>query len=194
MKRLAILPIVFATFCFSGLYLRAVQDEVTTLEGVVLRQDTNDPIPDVRVIVVRQSPAGTPSAAVPAAKQGAPVAGPLTAVTDEGGRFVIRNVPLGAVTIRAQAVGYFGIAADGVNPELAALTATLARDTPEMRLYLIPGGSIRGRVFDPLGRPFADTQVQLFRTAYEDGQTVLRPASAKVTDDRGEYRLFRVPP
>src|SRR5262245_7104852 len=58
MKKLAILLAVLWTFGPPGPGLRASQDALTTIEGAVLRRDTNDPIPDVRVTAVRANPAG----------------------------------------------------------------------------------------------------------------------------------------
>ena len=143
-------------------------------QGTITREGTNDPIPNVQVLLVG-------SGAQP----------PLTAVTDGSGKFTIRNVPAGIVTLRAQRDGYFGAILNGSYPPVATLqVGVVANETAGVRISMLPGGTISGRVFDALGRPFADAPVLVLRRAYQNGVSTLQTVDTKTTDDRGEYRLF----
>jgi len=59
---------------------------------------------------------------------------------------------------------------------------------------MIPGAIIGGRVFDENGKLMSNANVQAFTVAYAFGRATLAPQVSKVTDDRGEFRLFWVPP
>jgi hypothetical protein len=59
---------------------------------------------------------------------------------------------------------------------------------------MIPGAIIGGRIFDANGQLMSNASVQVLTVAYAFGHAVLAPLVSKVTDDRGEYRLFWVPP
>jgi hypothetical protein len=59
------------------------------------------------------------------------------------------------------------------------------------------GAIIGGRVYDTAGLALSNATVQIFSVAYQTGFALLQPAiagPAKTTDDRGEYRLFWIPP
>lgn len=59
---------------------------------------------------------------------------------------------------------------------------------------MIQGSIITGRILDAFGQSMPDVSVEAFAVAYHSGILVLQPVTAKMTDDRGEYRLFWVPP
>jgi hypothetical protein len=155
---------------------------VGTIQGTVLRQGTNDPVADVQI-----------SIAFATAGRGA--ASSLTALSDNAGRFVINNVPVGNAVVRAQLQGYFGAPVDGASPTLATAAATVtAGQTTEIRVLMIPGGTISGKVIDASGKPLIETRVQALRLAYQNGALAPQTAGERTTDDRGEYRIFRLAP
>jgi hypothetical protein len=55
-------------------------------------------------------------------------------------------------------------------------------------------GAISGRVYDSAGEPLVNVPVQALKYAYADGQRTLTVVKTDETDDRGEYRLFWLPP
>ena len=59
---------------------------------------------------------------------------------------------------------------------------------------MIPGAILGGRIFDEKGQLMSNAIVQAFTVAYAFGRATLAPLVSKVTDDRGEFRLFWVPP
>src|SRR5262245_22972725 len=56
-----------------------------------------------------------------------------------------------------------------------------------------PGATISGRVLNE-GVPQVGAVVQAFSISYQNGYQVLQPVVTKTTDDRGDYRLFFLPP
>jgi hypothetical protein len=60
---------------------------------------------------------------------------------------------------------------------------------------LVQAGVITGRVRDPAGDPVVGVEVVLFKLAFAGGRQTLSYFGDSVkTDDRGEYRLYWVPP
>jgi hypothetical protein len=64
----------------------------------------------------------------------------------------------------------------------------------DVRLALTPTGAISGHVYDRDGEPAGRAIVQALRPIYRDGKRVLTIVQSVLTNDRGEYRLFWLPP
>ena len=116
--------------------------------------------------------------------------------SDEGGRFEFRNLVTGRFRVEAERIGYFpsgepeGMApsrsfdlADGVQPG-------------NLEIRLMPWGAIEGRIVDERGDPLDHVAIRLMQVRYEAGRRALLDAHirAPITNDRGEYRLYGVPP
>jgi hypothetical protein len=115
--------------------------------------------------------------------------------TDRDGRFTFKDVRPGKYTVRAQRDGYFGKAVNGVYPATASMdVAVEGREAAEASLAMVRGAIIGGRVYDISGQALTNVNVQVFTVTYQNGFSVLQPIVAKVSDDRGEYRLFWIPP
>jgi hypothetical protein len=120
---------------------------------------------------------------------------PPTTTTDRDGRFLFKDVSPGAYTVRVQKEGFFGKSEAGTNPPTAATDVEVdAGKTAEANLAMIPGAIIGGRIFDEKGQLMPNAVVQAFTVAYAFGRATLAPLVSKVTDDRGEFRLFWAPP
>jgi hypothetical protein len=118
-----------------------------------------------------------------------------TAVSDTDGRFVFRDVNPGRYTIRASRDGYFGKPVAGVYPPTEAVNITVAAGgLSQVPLSMVQGGILGGRVFDEAGVAAANAGIQAFFVVYQNGFSLLQPAVTKTTDDRGEFRLFWLPP
>src|SRR5206468_5450232 len=61
-------------------------------------------------------------------------------------------------------------------------------------LRVVRGGVITGRVLDEDGEPLARAVVTVQRYQYVRGERQLSPAGGDQTDDRGQYRVFGLPP
>lgn len=123
-------------------------------------------------------------------------------VTDDAGRFVIDGLLAGRFTLTVEKPGYlkthYGSKRPGRPPGVPiALVAgqrwlDLAIDVPR-------GGVIDGAVRDENGSPIAAAQVTALQVAFVAGERKLIAAGGSgpgfsVTDDRGHYRLFGLPP
>jgi hypothetical protein len=212
-----ILAAITATTLGLMRYSLAGQDaSFGTIHGIVTREGTTEPVPDVQITVVaRGSLAATGFTAqqvLQAVNRGAAVnpelvqlaqdatrggpraaianAAPIAAVSDSAGVFIVRNVPAGEHYVRAQLQNYFGAVVNGTRPPGASEIAIVTgQQTTEVRLSLIRGGTISGRVLDPTGKPLQNSPVQALQSAYDNGVPSLQIANVKPTDDRGEFRL-----
>jgi len=146
-----------------------------TVEGTVKNLKTGEPIPDVRVTV-------TPD---PAA------AGTRSATTDGDGRFTITAVSPGRHTLSATRTLFFRPRRDA-GP--VALTVAAGERIRGLEMLLSPTGVIAGRVVDDRREPLRSIRVEALRREYRDGVRVWAAAAQNTTDDRGEYRLFNLPP
>jgi hypothetical protein len=120
---------------------------------------------------------------------------PPTTTTDDDGRFLFKDVSPGTYIVRVQKEGFFGKSEGGVHPPTVAIDVAVdAGKTADADLAMIPGAIIGGRIFDEKGQLMSNAIVQAFTVAYAFGRATLAPVVSKPTDDRGEFRLFWVPP
>jgi hypothetical protein len=120
---------------------------------------------------------------------------PPATTTDRDGRFSFMDVSPGVYTVRVQKEGFFGKPEGGVNPPTAAADVVVdAGKAGEAELAMIPGAIVGGRIFDEKGQLLSNANVQAFTVRYAFGRATLAPQVSKVTDDRGEFRLFWLPP
>ena len=118
-----------------------------------------------------------------------------TATSDRDGRFTFANVTPGPYTVRVQKDGYFGRPEGGNYPATAAIhVSVVAKETKDASLSMVPGALIGGRVFGADGQLLSNAIVNALRVSYPLGHAVLEGQVSKITDDRGEFRLFWVPP
>jgi hypothetical protein len=185
-----------------------------TVQGTIVREGTTDPIPDVQITIVgrggmssaegqnilnavaRGSAVGLPPEMLQAAQEAARGGqAPLTATSDGSGNFTIRNVPAGTVNLRAQLEGYFGPSLNGNYPSIVSTPVTVTpNQNSNVKISMLPGGTVSGRVLDTNGRPLSEAPVQILRSAYENGKPSFQTFNFKTTDDRGEYRMYRLAP
>lgn len=124
----------------------------------------------------------------------------LTGTTDASGHFVFENLTPGTYLVRAQREGFFGPPplgnAIGASPTVrTTLTIDPSQDKPaEAHLTLLQGSTVSGRVRSPEGQPLSAVQVHAYQITYPNGRVALNSVNSKTTDDRGQYRLFFVPP
>ena len=120
---------------------------------------------------------------------------PPTTTTDRDGVFTFKDIAAGSYAVRVQKEGFFGKPEGGVyQPTAAVDVRVLPKEAANANLSMVPGAIVGGRIYDANGQVMSNANVQIFTVAYAFGHAVLAPLVAKVTDDRGEYRLFWVPP
>jgi len=116
-------------------------------------------------------------------------------MTDSNGRFSFPGVRPGRYTVRSTRDGYFGKPVAGVYPQTASAGIVVAAgETREVSLAMVQGAIIAGRVFEETGAVVSNMTVQAYSVGYQNGFSLLQTAVTKTTDDRGEYRLFWLPP
>ncbi|PYR61844.1 MAG: hypothetical protein DMF85_01230 [Acidobacteria bacterium] len=149
------------------------------IAGRVLSVDNGRPIKRARVSVT------APAARVARAT-----------VTDEQGRFQIGELVAGTYTISASKAGFV----DGIygqrRPAQPGTPVQLSdgQQLGSVDVRLLRGGVITGRVLDEDGEPLARAMVTVMRYQYVRGERQLTPAGVDQSDDRGQYRVFGLPP
>jgi carboxypeptidase family protein len=147
------------------------------ISGKVVAADTGRPVKRARVIVAG---GGRPRAAT----------------TDEQGRFHVTALPPGTYSITATKTGFV----DGAFGQRRALrTGTPveladAQQRADVDVKLSRGGVITGRVLDEDGEPLARAMVTVLRQQYVRGEKQLTPSGSDQSDDRGQFRIFGLPP
>ena len=131
------------------------------------------------------------------AKTGAPVAGvtiqglndlrnqPVVA-TDEEGRFVLENIPLGRVQLLFDKNRYL--------EETIPFTVASGQTARVGVVKLTPGGIISGKLRKTDGTPAVNIGVELFSYKVLNGTPRLVLVGSSSTNDLGEYRLTRLLP
>jgi hypothetical protein len=170
-----------------------------------------------------EPPGGRGAASTPAQKENAPAVGTLTGIVtgDDGrplsnaqvyltparkapvfivgkaattgadGRFRYNNLPRRAFNLLVMSPGY-------AMPEMDSLFETRPSYRPgdSVSITLAKGGVITGTVSDVTGAPMVEVMVTALRVRDANGrpaqQTVAQ--NAAVTDDRGIYRIYSLPP
>lgn len=124
-----------------------------------------------------------------------------TTTTDDGGAFVFQGVPAGRFEVQAFKTGYLRGSYGATRPERAG-TPIVVRDgetVANLAVTIARGGVITGVVRDLRGRPVPGISVRLLRfgfNALSGERTLGAPSSGSsaITDDRGEYRAYGLPP
>lgn len=122
---------------------------------------------------------------------------PTSVQTDVDGRFSFGLPPPGSYVVRASREGYWGQALDdGRFADDSTVTVLVGpQPSSEILLGLMEGVTITGRVFDERGQPLPAALVQASTPADSPRGPMLRATGMqRPTDDRGEYRLFGLPP
>ena len=123
-----------------------------------------------------------------------------TGRTDASGHFIFENLTPGTYLVRAQRDGFFGPPplgnTIGVSPTVkTTVTIDASQGKPaEAHLTLLQGSTVSGRVRSPEGQPLSAVQVYAYQITYQNGRVALNSVNSNTTDDRGEYRIFFVPP
>lgn len=128
---------------------------------------------------------------------GAPLARIVRAVTDEQGRFVIRDLPAGSgYSITAVRLGYVDGAYGQQTMFGAAGQITLKESEwfPRANIVMWRPGAISGTLRDEANEPVVGAYVRVLARHMFGGQPQLLAGPVARTDDRGEYRIAGLGP
>ena len=134
---------------------------------------------------------------------GAEGIGSRSAVTDDRGRFALPDLPAGRYSLYVSKPGwieqFYGAKTGTRNGSGVSIALVAGQRVTDISIRLVRGAVLAGRVVDQDGRPMSGLRplVMEFRTI--GGQRRLQQVYAGAigitqTDDRGEFRLFGLPP
>jgi hypothetical protein len=132
MKKLGLFIIAFVI-----IWPIKAQAQTGNIQGRVVRESTSSPIPEALVYMSANGKT-------------------VTVVTDNGGNFIIRDVPPGKHVVYASRDGFFGPSRGAVESNVHTSVTVTAANTSEVSFTLIPGGTLAGRVLVPSGEAAAD--------------------------------------
>jgi 5-hydroxyisourate hydrolase-like protein (transthyretin family) len=152
------------------------------IRGRVVRADTGEPLRRVQIRIDEWS----------AKDQG----GPASTMTDAQGRYELTQLPAGTYLLKATRGGYVEMGYGQRRPFERGRPIEMAEGAvlEHIDFAMALGGVVTGRVVDEMGEPVAQAYVSLARRRYVDGERQLIAQSGTATDDRGEFRIFGVPP
>jgi Carboxypeptidase regulatory-like domain len=153
-----------------------------SIRGRVVRADTGEPLRRVQVHIDEWS-----------AKD---QSGPTSTMTDAQGRYELTQLPAGTYHLKATRGGYVEVGYGQRRPFERGRPVEVADGAVLENIdFAMPvGGVVTGRVVDEIGEAVAQASVSLARRRYVEGERQLVGHSGSSTDDRGEFRIYGVPP
>jgi beta-lactamase regulating signal transducer with metallopeptidase domain len=181
-----------------------------SIEGMVVRLGSNEPVSEVDVELRRVEGTATaplgplvipPGNFSPGIQVRPTYPNPADIAhvrTKADGKFVFANLKPGTYRLQAARSGgayypaeYGQRSPKGKGYDFQFVEGQAMRD---VRLAMAPTGSITGRILDADGKPAARVRVMALEATYPAGERRLGIIQAVQSDDKGEYRLFWLPP
>jgi len=189
-----------------------------SIEGLVSRLGTSEPIADVSIVLTSldqqslQANFDSIETSFGAAAASSFLKGYMSGLStkkgpdnssvsrntssDSTGHFVLKDIPAGRYVLVAYGEGYFGTGT--TLPAIASrvtwnVTVTAQQPTAII-VRMVKGIVISGRILDSSRQPAPNTSVQVLRASILNGKPTLALSSSGTTDDRGEYRIYGLPP
>src|SRR3982751_2649087 len=152
------------------------------LSGRLLTADTGRPVKRARIAVTGNAAGGG--------------RGGASTTTDEQGRYSLGGLAAGSYNVAASKGGFVDAIYGQRRPMQPGTPVQLGdgQAIANVDLRLTRGGVITGRVVDEDGEALARGLVTVQRYQYVRGERQLTPAGGDQTDDRGQYRVFGLPP
>jgi uncharacterized surface anchored protein len=124
------------------------------------------------------------------------VASRQSVTTESDGKFRFENLKPGNYQMTASSPGYAPSEYGQRGPNGHGINFTLkaGQKMQNVGLTMTPEGSITGRVVDSNGDPLSRALVQAQKLVYQENGRSLLTVEAIPTDDRGDYRLYWLPP
>src|ERR1017187_5025758 len=146
-----------------------VAPKTGTVEGVAIDEKSGEGIAKALIILRRDQEGG------------------MGEITDAKGKFTLRDVDPGVYTLSVERDGY--VVAGGPSQ---TVSVQAGQTTSDVKLKLQRTGAVSGRILDADGDPIFGVSVVVSPARATKNA---RPGSCyATTNDRGEYRVFHIPP
>ncbi len=160
-------------------------EDKCSVEGTILNGATGGPLGKASVLLRGSEP----STFAPAS---------YSARTNSEGHYAITNIDPGKYVLTVQKNGFvttsYGVKGGGRMASGTVLNLSARATMKNIDVPLTAQGVVIGRVVDEDGEPIPNVQVRAMRMMYQNGRRSLMTASGSSTNDKGEYRMFGVPP
>jgi hypothetical protein len=171
------LAVSLATGSLAAFQSAPASGQPTQIRGRVRNASDDKPVARARVLAIAEG-----------------ASDPHVAISNPDGTYTIADLPAGAYTITATRTG-FAPFTHGQGRDIASTPVTVAAgQQATVDIALVPGRSIAGRILDEDGTPFAGAIVEALVSRFEAGMDRLVSVAVTETNDRGEFRLFGLPP
>lgn len=116
-------------------------------------------------------------------------------LTDADGRFVLRQLPSGALLVQARRPGWNSTSFGQHGPSDPERLVRLkdGEQRIDLSLHMWREGVLSGKVVDERGRPISNVGIRALAPTYAAGRRLWGGYHGATTDDRGEYEIA-VPP
>jgi uncharacterized GH25 family protein len=120
----------------------------------------------------------------------------FTATSDAAGKFRIEGVDPGDYYFKVKHAGFVEqtYKPTGANAVEGRLHLTSGQELHDVEFRVVPQGALSGKVVDEDGDPVGDAMVTASKYSFATGRRTLLPADTAQTNDRGEFRLAKLPP
>ena len=159
----------------------AVTQPKCNVSGTVLSAATGQPLRGAAVMLRRTGRQGNSTVSV---------------ATDAAGHFEAGNLEPGGYFLTASHAGYISMQYGQKEPHGPGRMLALhpGQTAHDISFQLLREAVITGHVYDENGEPLQRIQVRAMRYGYLRGTRQLLPSGFAMSDDRGKYRLFDLPP
>jgi hypothetical protein len=159
------------------------QESTARIEGIVVRADNGDPLPNVAVLLSKDG------------------AGRLDTrygtTTRADGHFTVKDLPKGRYRLSATIRGFVDQEYGQKRPNGSGTVLDVATETTlrDITIRMVKGGVISGHVSDQMGHPLEGAVIRAFRRRYTPtGKSSLSVVALTVTNDVGDYRMYWLAP
>jgi len=158
-----------------------------SISGTVVNSVTGEPVKGARVMMMAL-PQADPATGVPGNAQESVV---RAAMAGPSGGFTFAGLPAGHYLLGAQKPGFVESPADSA---IRADNIDLSASVAGYIIRLSPLGVIEGKLAGQRGDPLGGISVMVFNTAVIEGLRHRSYAHIATTDDRGQFRVWDLPP
>jgi protocatechuate 3,4-dioxygenase beta subunit len=188
--------LAFIALCFAALPVTAITQTPRDMQGPSRPSDSRG-TGILSGVVVTDDASPQPLRRATVTLMSGDLRVPLSAVTDDRGAFSFEAVPDGTYAIAASKAAYvgtfYGSALPGRGPGVPVAVRPGQHVT--LTLKMMRGGVIAGVLRLPSGRPAPNMPMAVAGIETTGGVRRLRSTGARTsTNDRGEYRVFGLPP